>query len=113
MHTPSTTALAWTLLIAAGLLEIVWAIALKQSEGFTRLWPATIGLTTAAISFVMLTLALRDLPAGTAYAIWVGIGALGVAVVGIVALGESASPARLACLALILLGVIGLKVVDG
>ncbi|NZA27178.1 multidrug efflux SMR transporter [Luteimonas sp. SJ-92] len=105
--------MAWILLIVAGLLEIVWAIALKQSDGFTRLWPSVLGLVTAAISFVMLTLALKDLPAGTAYAIWVGIGALGVAAVGILALGESASPLRLACLLLILLGVVGLRLVEG
>ncbi|WP_407352925.1 quaternary ammonium compound efflux SMR transporter SugE [Luteimonas sp. R10] len=112
MHTPSTTTLAWILLIVAGLLEIVWAIALKQSDGFSRLWPSVLGLATAAISFALLTLALKDLPAGTAYAVWVGIGALGVAAVGILALGESASPARLGCLLLILIGVVGLKFVE-
>lgn len=82
--------MSWLLLTGAGLLEIVWAI----------------------ISFVMLSLALKQLPVGTAYAVWVGIGALGVALAGIVALGESASPARLGLLALILIGVIGLKLVE-
>jgi quaternary ammonium compound-resistance protein SugE len=105
--------MAWLLLLGAGLLEIVWAIALKQSEGFTRLWPSVIGLVTAWASFLMLAQALKSLPVGTAYAIWVGIGAVGVAAVGIVALGESAAPARLGFLALILIGIIGLKVVEG
>jgi quaternary ammonium compound-resistance protein SugE len=104
--------MAWLLLIAAGLLEIVWAIALKQSEGFTRLWPSVIGISTALASFLLLTMALRHLPVGTAYAIWVGIGAIGVALVGILALGEAASPIRLALLTLILVGIVGLKLVE-
>jgi quaternary ammonium compound-resistance protein SugE len=105
--------MAWLILLGAGLLEIVWAIALKQSEGFTRLWPSVIGLVAAWASFLMLAQALKSLPVGTAYAIWVGIGAVGVAAVGIVALGESAAPARLGFLALILIGIIGLKLVEG
>jgi quaternary ammonium compound-resistance protein SugE len=104
--------MSWLLLTGAGLLEIVWAIALKQAGGFTRLWPSVIGIVSAVISFVMLSLALKQLPVGTAYAVWVGIGALGVAIVGILALGESASPMRLGLLALILIGVIGLKLVE-
>jgi quaternary ammonium compound-resistance protein SugE len=104
--------MAWALLIAAGLLEIVWAIALKEAHGFTRLWPSVIGIAAASISFGLLTLALRSLPVGTAYAIWTGIGVLGVAVVGILVHGESASLARLGLLALILVGVLGLKVVE-
>jgi len=104
--------MSWLLLTGAGLLEIVWAIALKQAGGFTRFWPSLIGIVSAIVSFVMLSLALKQLPVGTAYAVWVGIGALGVALVGIVALGESASPARLGLLALILIGVIGLKLVE-
>ncbi|NGN65940.1 QacE family quaternary ammonium compound efflux SMR transporter [Streptomyces sp. A7024] len=103
----------WVLLVVAALLELVWASALKQSEGFTRLLPTLIGVPVCLLSVVVLTVALRQLPVGTAYAVWVGLGALGVAVAGIVALGESASPARLACLGLILAGVIGLKVVEG
>ena len=71
--------MAWLFLVAAGLLEIVWAIALKQSDGFTRLWPSVIGISTALASFLLLTMALRHLPVGTAYAVWVGIGAIGVA----------------------------------
>ncbi|MEI5667222.1 quaternary ammonium compound efflux SMR transporter SugE [Bosea sp. CCNWLW174] len=104
--------MSWLLLTGAGLLEIVWAIALKQAGGFTRFWPSLIGIVSAIVSFVMLSLALKELPVGTAYAVWVGIGALGVAIAGIVALGESASPARLGLLALILIGVIGLKLVE-
>jgi quaternary ammonium compound-resistance protein SugE len=104
--------MAWALLVAAGLLEIVWAVALKDADGFTRLWPSVIGIAAAWVSFGLLTLALRTLPVGTAYAIWTGIGVLGVAVVGILAHGESSSLARLALLALILAGVIGLKLVE-
>jgi quaternary ammonium compound-resistance protein SugE len=105
--------MAWALLIAAGLLEIVWAVALKDAEGFTRLWPSVVGITAAWISFALLTLALRTLPVGTAYAIWTGIGVLGVAVVGIHAHGDSSSPARLVFLALILAGIVGLKLAEG
>ena len=94
--------MSWLLLTGAGLLEIVWAIALKQAGGFTRFWPSLIGIVSAIVSFVMLSLALKQLPVGTAYAVWVGI----------VALGESASPMRLSLLALILIGVIGLKLVE-
>jgi len=104
--------MSWLLLTGAGLLEIVWAIALKQAGGFTRFWPSLIGIVSAIVSFVMLSLALKQLPVGTAYAVWVGIGVLGVALVGMVALGESASPVRLSLLALILIGVIGLKLVE-
>jgi quaternary ammonium compound-resistance protein SugE len=105
--------MAWAILIGAGLLEIVWAITLKYTDGFTRFWPSAIGLTAAVTSFVMLSVALKSLPVGTAYAVWVGIGALGVALAGILALGESASTLRLAFLALILVGIIGLKMVEG
>lgn len=100
--------MAWFLLIGAGLLEIVWAVALKYTGGFTRFWPSVIGITAAVVSFVMLSMALKSLPVGTAYAVWVGIGALGVALAGIVA----ASLTRLSLLALILIGVVGLKVVE-
>ncbi|QFG26789.1 multidrug efflux SMR transporter [Actinomadura sp. WMMB 499] len=103
----------WVLLVAAAAMELVWATALKHSEGFTRLWPTVIGVPVCLLSVVVLTLALRDLPVGTAYAVWVGLGSLGVAVMGMVALGESASPARVACLALILVGVVGLRAVEG
>jgi quaternary ammonium compound-resistance protein SugE len=105
--------MAWSFLVGAGLLEIVWAATLKHSDGFTRFWPSAIGLAAAIVSFVMLAIALKSLPVGTAYAVWVGIGAVGVAIVGILALGESASPLRLGCLALILIGIVGLKLVEG
>ncbi|OLF14297.1 QacE family quaternary ammonium compound efflux SMR transporter [Actinophytocola xinjiangensis] len=101
--------MAWSLLIGAGLLEVVWALALERSAGFTRLWPSLIGITSAAASFTMLALALTRLPLGTAYTVWVGLGAVGVVLVGIVLLGESASATRLLCLGLIVTGVIGLK----
>lgn len=106
------SSVAWALLIAASVLEIVWAISLKQADGFTRLWPSVLGLTAAWASFVLLAAALKSLPVGTAYAVWVGIGALGVAVAGILALGEPASAVRLVCLALIVVGVAGLKLVE-
>ncbi|TDE33481.1 multidrug efflux SMR transporter [Actinomadura sp. 6K520] len=101
--------MAWIYLLVASLMEMVWATALKQSDSFTRLWPTVIGLTVALLSVVILTLSLRDLPIGTAYAVFTGLGALGVALVGILALNESTSPARLLCLALILVGVVGLQ----
>ncbi|XXY44200.1 quaternary ammonium compound efflux SMR transporter SugE [Sorangium sp. So ce269] len=105
--------MAWALLVGAGLLEIVWAIGLKHTEGFTRLWPSVLSVGAAALSFYMLSISLKSLPVGTAYAAWVGVGALGVALAGIVALGESASPLRLLFLAVILAGIIGLKLVEG
>ncbi|MBB1472890.1 MULTISPECIES: quaternary ammonium compound efflux SMR transporter SugE [unclassified Luteimonas] len=104
--------MAWIHLLLAGLFEIGFAIGLKYTEGFTRLWPSVWTVTTAAISLWLLTQALKVIPVGTAYAIWTGIGAVGVVTIGILALGESASPARLACIALIVGGVVGLKVVS-
>jgi quaternary ammonium compound-resistance protein SugE len=106
------TTIAWALLLVAGLLEIVWATALKQSDGFTRLWPSIIGTGLSLVSFALLALALRHLPVGTAYAVWVGIGAAGVTIAGIVLYSETASTPRLACLALILTGVIGLRLLE-
>jgi quaternary ammonium compound-resistance protein SugE len=105
--------MAWTVLVGAGLLEIVWAIALKHADGFARFWPSAIGIAAAVVSFVLLSTALRTLPVGTAYAVWVGIGALGVAITGIIAFGESASLLRVGLLALILIGIVGLKLVEG
>lgn len=104
--------LAWLLLLGAALLEVVWALALKSASGFARFWLSALALATAAASFAMLALALRTLPVGTAYAVWVGIGAAGVALAGILVLGEGASPARLLGLALILAGVVCLKLVE-
>lgn len=105
--------MAWLILVVAGLLEIVWAIALKQSDGFSRLGPASVGIGAALLSFILLTVALRHLPAGTGYAVWVGIGAVGVAVAGVLLLGEPASAARVAFLAVIVVGIVGLRIVEG
>jgi len=104
---------AWLILVRAGLLEIVWATALKDAEGFTRPWPSAVGIVFATVSFVMLAVALKNLPVGTAYAVWVGIGVIGVAVAGMLAFGESASPVRLGLIAMIVIGVIGLRFVEG
>jgi len=101
--------MAWTYLLLAGLFEIGFALGLKQTDGFTRLWPSLATAAAAAASLYLMTLAMRGIPVGTAYAVWTGIGAVGVAVLGIVLLGESAAPARLACIGLIVAGVIGLK----
>lgn len=102
--------LAWVLLLVAGLLEIVWTGSMKASEGFTR--PLYTGLTllTAGASFWLLGVVLNVLPMGTSYAVWTGIGAVGAAIVGMLLFGESASLARLACIAFIVLGIFGLKV---
>jgi quaternary ammonium compound-resistance protein SugE len=101
--------MAWIVLVAAGLCEIGWAVGLKYTDGFTRLWP-TVGTVAAMIvSIVLLGIAVKTLPLGTAYAVWTGIGAVGTVILGIVLLGESADPARLACMALIVAGIVGLK----
>ncbi|REE94785.1 DMT family transporter [Thermomonospora umbrina] len=105
--------MTWLILLGAAALECVWAVAFKQSDGLTKAWPALIGVTTAIASVVLLTIALRTLPVGTAYAVWTGLGAAGVAAAGIVAFGESASPVRLGFLGLILVGVGGLRLVEG
>jgi quaternary ammonium compound-resistance protein SugE len=104
-----TVGQAWAVLVVAGLFEIVWALGLKYSEGFSRLWPSVVVIVAAAVSFWLLAMAMRSLPAGTAYAVWTGIGAAGTALLGIALLGESANPLRLGCIALIVLGVLGLK----
>ncbi|KAB7778086.1 multidrug efflux SMR transporter [Xanthomonas sp. LMG 12459] len=101
----------WIYLLLAGLFEIGFALGLKYSEGFTRSWPTVATLAGAGLSLWLLTQALKHIPLGTAYAIWTGIGALGTAVLGIALFGDSASPARLACIGLIVVGVIGLKLV--
>ena len=103
---------AWMLLALAGALEIVWALALKQADGLTRLWPSLIGISVAMLSLVLLALALRHLPVGTAYAIWVGIGAFGVAVFGTLVLGEPMPWAKLLFRALIGIGVAGLRMIE-
>lgn len=103
--------MAWFALFAAGLFEVGWAIGLKYTEGFTRLWP-TVGTVAAMIvSFGLLGIALRSLPLGTAYAVWTGIGSVGTVLLGIMLFGESAQMLRLVCIGLILAGIIGLKLV--
>ncbi len=99
----------WTLLLLAAALEIVWAVGLKSTAGFTRLWPSVGVASAMAASMFLLALAAHALPIGTAYAVWTGIGAVGTALAGIFLFHESASPARLACIALIVAGVTGLK----
>ncbi|HFR4113075.1 quaternary ammonium compound efflux SMR transporter SugE [Yersinia pekkanenii] len=101
--------MAWIILVIAGLLEVIWAIGLKYSHGFTRLTPSIVTLVAMAASVFLLAYAMKILPAGTAYAVWTGIGAVGTAILGIVLLGESASLARVLSLGLILAGIIGLK----
>ncbi|ADF60117.1 MULTISPECIES: quaternary ammonium compound efflux SMR transporter SugE [Enterobacter] len=101
--------MSWIILVIAGLLEVVWAIGLKYTHGFTRLTPSVITVTAMIVSIVLLSWAMRSLPVGTAYAVWTGIGAVGAAITGILLLGESASLARIASLALIVCGIIGLK----
>ena len=103
--------MAWIALFAAGLFEIVWAIGLKCTDGFTRLWPSVGTLAAMIISTVLLGVALRALPLGTAYAIWTGIGTVGTVVLGILLFSESADVIRLACIGLIVMGIVGLKLV--
>jgi quaternary ammonium compound-resistance protein SugE len=104
--------MAWLLLLAAGAVEIVMAVALKYADGWTRPVPSAVGIGAALASIFLLTLAVRHLPAGTAYVIWTGVGAIGTALAGIVLFGESASPMRLACIGVIVVGVMGLKFTD-
>ncbi|MFV0244009.1 MAG: quaternary ammonium compound efflux SMR transporter SugE [Qingshengfaniella sp.] len=96
----------WVYLVIAGVLEVVWASAMKQSMGFTRLIPSIITLVTMGISFALLALAMRSLPLGTAYTVWTGIGAVGAFIVGVVMLGESVNPMRLAAAGLVIAGVV-------
>ncbi|HEY4316500.1 MAG TPA: quaternary ammonium compound efflux SMR transporter SugE [Herbaspirillum sp.] len=105
--------MAWILLGLAGLLEIAFAVCMKWSDGFSRLTPALLTIVTALASLTLLSQALRTLPVGTAYAVWTGIGAVGIAIIGIAVLGDSASPTRLLCIGLILAGIVGLKLVSG
>ncbi len=99
----------WTLLFVAGALEIVWAIGLKYADGFTKPIPSAITIAAMAASVYLLALAARNLPIGTAYAVWTGIGAVGVALLGIMLFSESANALRLGCIALIVVGIVGLK----
>ena len=102
----------WGLLVIAGLFEVGWAIGLKYTHGFTRLWPSIWTAAAIVISMVLLGVAMRSLPAGTAYAMWTGIGTVGTVILGIALLGEPATPARVACIALILVGILGLKLLS-
>jgi quaternary ammonium compound-resistance protein SugE len=101
--------MSWTILVIAGLFEVAWAIGLKYTEGFSRLWPSVGTVAAMAASVVLLGWAMRSLPVGTAYAVWTGIGAVGTVILGIVLFNEPASAGRLACVALIVSGILGLK----
>lgn len=104
-----SVSLSWFILILAGLFEVGWAIGLKYTEGFTRFWPTVGTVLAMVISVALLGLALKQLPVGSAYAIWVGVGAVGTVILGILLLGESASLARLISVGFIIVGIIGLK----
>jgi quaternary ammonium compound-resistance protein SugE len=103
--------MAWSFLLLAGLLEVIWTLGLKYSDGFTRFWPSVVTLAATALSFALLSLSLKDVPYGTAYAVWTGIGAIGTVLVGILLFGETIDLARVVCLILILAGIIGLRLV--
>jgi quaternary ammonium compound-resistance protein SugE len=105
------SALAWVVLFFAGLCEIGWAVGLKYTEGFTRLWPSVWTLVAMAASVVLLGWSLKSLPLGTAYAVWTGIGAVGTAICGMLLFGESREVMRFVCIGLIVAGIIGLKLV--
>jgi len=101
--------MAWIILVLAGLFEVGWAIGLKYTEGFTRLWPTLWTALAMIISLWLLGIAMKSLPVGTAYSVWVGVGAVGTVILGIVLLGEPANAGRLISVALIIIGIIGLK----
>ena len=101
--------MAWLLLLLAGVLEVGWAIGLKYTEGFTRLWPTIGTIAAMSVSLALLGIAMKSLPVGTAYAVWVGVGAVGTVILGIVLLNEPANAARLMSVGLIVAGIIGLK----
>lgn len=103
--------MAWIVLFVAGLFEVGWAVGLKFTDGFTRLWPSLGTVAAMALSLFLLSVALKSLPLGTAYTVWTGVGAVGTVLLGIILLGESADLPRLACIGLIIAGIIGLKAV--
>lgn len=104
--------MSWIILFFAGLFEIVWAVGLKYTDGFTRLWPSVLTVAAMIVSFALLSVAMKTLPLGTAYAIWTGIGAIGTVIIGIMLFGEAASALRLLCVLLIVSGIVGLKLVS-
>lgn len=103
----------WMILLVAGLLEIVWAVGLKYTDGFTKFWPSAITLVAMLISVVLLGIAMKTIPAGTAYAVWVGIGIVGTVILGMILFAEPVNALRVASIALIVFGVIGLKLSSG
>ena len=103
--------MAWIVLVVAGVFEVAWAIGLKYTDGFTRLWPSVGTAAAMVVSVVLLAWAMKTLPVGTAYAVWTGIGAVGTVILGIALFGEAATLARLACVGLIVAGIVGLKLV--
>jgi len=105
--------MAWTCLIIAGLLEIGWAVGLKYTEGFSRLWPSVVTMAAMIASFALLAQALKTIPIGTGYAVWTGIGAAGTAIIGMAILGESREVLRIVCIVLIVAGVLGLRFAAG
>lgn len=107
----ASPALAWAVLLVAGLCEVGWAIGLKYTDGFSRLWPSVWTLAAMVLSVVLLAWSLKTLPVGTAYAVWTGIGAVGTALLGMLLFGESREVARLVCIGLIVAGILGLKLV--
>lgn len=104
--------MAWLSVFIAGVFETVWAVGLKYSDGFSRLWPSVLTLAAMGISFWLLSYALKTLPVGTTYAVWTGIGAAGTALMGMLLFGESRDAARLVCIGLIIAGILGLRLVE-
>ncbi|GAB2898511.1 quaternary ammonium compound efflux SMR transporter SugE [Paralcaligenes sp. KSB-10] len=102
--------MSWLILVVAGLFEIGWAIGLKYTEGFTRLWPSVGTVASMVVSVALLGVAMKTLPVGSAYAVWVGVGAVGTVILGIILFGDSASLPRLISVGLIILGIVGLKI---
>ena len=104
--------MAWVLLFVAGVLEVGWAIGLKYTEGFTRVWPSVFTIAAMVISVLLLGIAMKTLPVGTSYAVWVGVGAVGTAILGMALFGEPATVGRLASLGCIVVGIVGLKLAN-
>jgi quaternary ammonium compound-resistance protein SugE len=113
MSAVPSVATAWIVLVVAGLLEVVWAIGLKYSDGFTKFVPSTVTMIAAGLSFWLLAVSMRALPLGTAYAAWTGIGVVGAGILGMVLFDEPANAMRIACIAMIVLGIAGLKLLGG